>query len=225
MKAWELMGMKEKRWMKLTLRNRIRLATWLYLGWRYAGEGTKTQVAYESGSVPGSLVVDPGATDRYTNCSTLTTSSYMAVRPDIAWTDQEYGDMQVFYDRLPNHDCPIDAIERVDAGTRVTASEPDAEGKWPKIGIDDLKPGMYLCQGVKYCYWNDTKDAWKFAGHAFYVQVLPEDHPEEILIVESWGSWSRGGVGPRWKYSTIEKLHSTYELAVHLALLKDDDGD
>jgi len=96
---------------------RLAVCSLPYMGWGY--ESPPTGVAYRSGWLPpGLLVQGQGDID----CSTFTASVLMAMYPQAPWTEREYGDLQVFRDRLPdNPDSPIQAVERMCIGGSLTA--------------------------------------------------------------------------------------------------------
>jgi len=113
---WALCGLDEDEWCALPLGVRLRLAASCYLGWGYARD--YPHVAYRSPGVPESLI---SAVDRATNCSTLTASLLTACYPRAGWDLDDYGDLQVYADRLPARpDAPCQAAERRGASSRTT---------------------------------------------------------------------------------------------------------
>jgi hypothetical protein len=162
MHAWDAANLDKATWVALPLGLRIRLAAYPFLGWayRYAAPATPYTTALTSG-----LALEG---DRTTNCSTLTTTILGAVYPDAAWTSREYGDLQVFADRLPSYpDSPIRAVQRMGVGSPV----------------DDFDAsGWYLCQG----WWSLGA---KPSGHA----VLIEARPDGIWVLQA-----SSGIGPTW---------------------------
>lgn len=186
MAAWEMHGLTLAEWMSRPLDTRIRLAAAPYMcGWKYGGP----KVAFESPSVPTSLV---STTERLTNCSTLTASVLTATYGDRPWTSQEYGDLQVFADRLPaNPDSPIDAVVRLGIGDRTVTY---LTGHW------------HLLQG-----WRSLNPP---SGHAMLVFAFPDGR---LLVLESS---SINGIGPRYKVVTQAELAAAYKHSRYLAILK-----
>lgn len=189
--AWDSAGLSRDEWLERPLDVRIRLAAAPYLvGWRYSLSSPR--VAYSSPSVPDSLV--GGA--RVTNCSTLTASLLTSVYADRPWTGREYGDLQVFADRLPSTpDAPILAGYRMGIASPVDAF---AAGRW------------HIVQG-----WRRLGS--KPSGHAFL--VLAGEDPEAIVVLEA--SSLEGGIGPRYKPTTASALREQYAAALFLGVLSE----
>jgi len=176
-------------WLQHALDVRIRLAAAPYMvGWSYSLSSPR--VAYPSPGVPSSLV----GGSRVTNCSTLTASLLTSVFADRPWTTREYGDLQVFADRLPSApDAPIRAALRMGIAEETHRFLSD---RW------------HLVQG-----WRRLGS--KPSGHAFL--VLAGEDPEELLVLEA--SSLEGGIGPRYKSTTATKLREQYGAALYLGVL------
>jgi hypothetical protein len=158
------------------------------LGWSYSFASPR--VAYASPGIPSSLV--GGA--RVTNCSTLTASLLTSVFADRPWTSREYGDLQVFADRLPDTpDSPIRAALRMGIAER---TEQFLAKRW------------HLVQG-----WRSLGS--RPLGHAFL--VLAGDEPEDLLVLEA--SSRENGIGPRYKQSTATALAEEYGAGLYLGAL------
>lgn len=190
MNAWHLCGLSRADWVALGLSVRIRLAASLYLGWYY--DHADPHVAYESPGIPAGLVRNGRTAYAGIDCSTLTASVLTACYPDAPWTSREYGDLQVFEDRLPaNPSAPVTACIRM----RIAHMQPDLTlGRW------------HIVQG-----WR-TLDP-RPSGHAFLVQA----GPGTALVLEST-SWR--GIGPRWRYTTPTSLRDAYPAGLYIARLE-----
>lgn len=184
--AWSLAGLSREAWRALPLDVRIHLAAAPYLGWRY--DLTRPRLAYCSPSVPESLV----GGKRVTNCSTLTSSVLTASFPTNPWTLREYGDLQVFADRLlDNPDSPIQAVERVGVGSRVSDF---VEGLW------------HLVQGLR------SKEPYR--GHAILVRAFADGN---LRVLEA--SSREGGIGPRWRWTDRAGLDVDFPADMFIAAL------
>lgn len=190
MTAWEQAGLGVTEFEALPLGARIAVAALPYQGWGYGGP----RVAYESGSVPSTLV----GGERKTNCSTLTVSVLMAVYNRVDWTLREYGELQVFGDELrahPEGDSPIHAVTRHGVGRQV----PDFEDGW------------HLVQG-----WRRL-DPDRPSGHAFLVMSTGS---RACAVLESTSlDRDGGGDGPSWRATTHAALRDMYPAALHIAHL------
>lgn len=191
MSPWQLAGLDLAGFRRLPLFARLHIAAAPYVGWRY--DLARPRVAYPSPAVPHSLV-DPAA--GVTNCSTLTASVLTAAYPDADWTPREYGDLQVFADRLPGYpDAPIRALERVGVGSRVdrpTASTAYLVQLWRQTGA---KPG-------------------DFRGHAVIVLRYSDGR---LRLLEATSR--EGGLGARWRDVTIDELEAEGRAAIYYGAL------
>jgi hypothetical protein len=194
--AWEIAGLSRAEWVRHALDIRIRLAAGPYLdSWDY--DLRTARVLYD---LPDAMRADrvelaPGDA-RLTNCSTLTTSLLTSCFPDAPWTVQEYGDLQVFGDRLPgNPDAPVQAVVRMGVGKAVAQHVP---GAW------------HLVQG-----WRTFEPSGpRYSGHAFL--VLADRDGDGCLVLEAT---SRRSIGPRYRRSTWADLRREYGHSLHLAAL------
>lgn len=186
--AWDCAGLDVGHWLQRSVDARIRLSAAPYMvGWGYSSGSPR--VAYESPGVPSSLVLG----SRVTNCSTLTASILTSVFADRPWSGREYGDLQVFADRLPNSpDAPIRAAERMAVATPV---EELVRGRW------------HLVQG-----WRSLGSSP--SGHAFF--ALAGDDIENPLVLEAT---SIDGEGPRYKQKSMADLRDYYRTAMYFGLL------
>jgi hypothetical protein len=200
--AWEISGLDADYWEKHALDIRIRLAAAGYLGgdWNYSL--TKPKVLYDmpdemrANSLEISELELKDGDNRVTNCSTMTASILTSVYPSAPWSVQDYGDLQVFGDRLPAHpDSPIRAVERVGVGQRVGLLMP---GRW------------HLVQGWRR--FDPNKPS--YSGHAFL--VLADDNGDVDQVLEAT---SIDNIGPRYKRTTLEGLRKQYPKGLHLAVL------
>ena len=116
--------------------------------------------------------------------------------PDAPWTDREYGDLQVYADRLPAHPgSPIEAVARMGVGISVTTL---ARGRW------------HLVQG-----WRTfDPQTPRYSGHAFL--VLAAHSGDSITVLEAT---SLSNEGPRYRSTTLTALRAEYPAGVHLGLL------
>jgi hypothetical protein len=194
--AWVMGGLQRDHWLQHSLDIRIRIAAAPYMqGWGYSLSGPK--VLYDLPDAMGADRIEwSSGGAKLTNCSTLTTSLMTSVRPDCPWTLQEYGDLQVFGDRLPdNPDAPVQAVARMGAGVAVTDPRP---GAW------------HLVQG-----WRTFEPSIpKWSGHAFL--VLADRVGEGLLMLEAS---SRRNVGPRYRRTTWAGLRGEYPAGLYLAAL------
>jgi hypothetical protein len=136
------------------------------------------------------LAVASTAAERIINCSTLTASILTAAYPDRPWGRQEYGDLQVFADRLPSRpNAPIMAAVRM----RVA------------VAVDLLPDGWSLVQGWRR--FSPTP-----SGHA--VLVLRDG--ARALVLEST---SQALLGPRLRETTPEALRSEFSAGLYVGRL------
>jgi hypothetical protein len=195
--AWAVAGLTRREWVRHALDIRIRIAAGPYLdSWDYSIEWGKAKVLYDLPDAMGAEGVEWKAGDgRLTNCSTLTASLLTSVYPDAPWTMREYGDLQVFKDRLDagQTDSPIRAVERMGIGKRV---DKPTEGKW------------HLVQG-----WRSLDPP---RGHAFLVLAFDDVN---LQVLEAT---SRRSIGPRYKTTTLAELQREYSKALHWAALSKD---
>ena len=181
-------GLTEASWCRHALDIRIRLAAAPYMvGWGYSVSSPR--VAFESPGVPSSLV--GGA--RLTNCSTLTASLLTSAFPDHPWTEREYGDLQVFADRLPESPwSPISAAVRMGVAKSTTDFHPR---RWS------------LVQGWRSLGANPS-------GHAFL--AFADSDSESLLVLEAT---SIDGIGPRYKTTTATALRESYPAGLYIGVL------
>lgn len=190
--AWGAAGLTRDCWERHSLDIRIRLAAAPYMqGWSYSLSQPGVLWDLPADMKASSLVGRSTAT----NCSTLTTSLLTSVWPTRPWGLLEYGDLQVFGNRLPSTDSPVRAVVRVGVGVAVTTW---ACGEW------------YLVQGVR----RGPEDPAGFSGHAFLVLCLGEG------VLQVLEATSRSGLGPRYRDTTPEALAAEYPAALHLARLQ-----
>jgi len=184
MNAWDLCGLTEEGWLDLPLGVRLRLAASCYLGWGYARD--YPHVPFHAPGLPEKLY---SVVDRNTNCSTFTASLLMAVYPREAWTAEDYGDLQVYADRLPARpDSPCQAVERHGLGTRVAAP---VVGRW------------HLMQGWRIF-------GAKPSGHGIFVYARSAD----LLVLEAATS-----PGPRWRPVSLGALAREYPAGLYASVL------
>jgi hypothetical protein len=191
-KAWEAAGVDLDQWLARKVGLRIRLAAAPYMvGWGYSLGSPR--VAYPSPGVPESLV----GGERVTNCSTLTASLVTSVFADRPWTSREYGDLQVFADRLPDSpDAPIRAAVRMDVAIE---TESFVAKRW------------HIVQG-----WRSL--GAKPSGHAFLVRA--GEDAESLLVLEATSRG--GGIGPRYLSTTASALRKEYGAGLFLGVLSRD---
>lgn len=194
--AWDLAGLTRAQWLGQGLDQRLRLAAGPYIdGWGY--DLRDARVLYD---LPDAMRADrieiSAGEPRLTNCSTLTTSLLTSVYPDAPWTLQEYGDLQVFADRLPAHPAsPIEAVERMGVGR---ATVDPAPGCW------------HLVQG-----WRTfDPQTPRYSGHAFL--VLADGNGDGVQVLEAT---SRRGIGPRYRSATWADLRDEYPAGLYIAAL------
>jgi hypothetical protein len=200
--AWEIAGLTQDYWCEHSLDIRIRLAAAGYLGgdWSYSLSAPKVLYDLPAAMYADSLEISEtqlaDGENRITNCSTMTVSVLTSVYPDAPWSQEDYGDLQVYADRLPGRpDSPIDAVERAGVGTRVDALVP---GRW------------HLVQG-----WRTFDPSIpRYSGHAFL--VLADDTGDIDQVLEAT---SLSNIGPRYKEITFAKLQSDYSEGLYLAVL------
>ncbi len=192
MSPWELAGVSESEFRRMPIRARLAIASACFLGWRYSL--TVPRVPFKAGSLPASLVVEAASV---TNCSTLAAAVLMACYPEAPWTLEEYGDLQVYADRLPSKpDAPILAIERVGIGARVAAPVANA---------------VHLVQG-----WRKVgASAADFRGHA--VIVATDSDPARLRVLEATSRSSN--LGARWRSTTLEDFRREFPAAIHFGAL------
>jgi hypothetical protein len=194
--AWDIAGLTREEWVRHSLDVRIRIAAGPYLdSWDY--DIRKGKVIYDLPDAMRADKVEWAAGDeRVTNCSTLTASLLTSCFPDAPWTLREYGDLQVFGDRLPeNPDAPIQAVIRMGIGTN-SGSVPN---RW------------HLVQG-----WRTfIPETPKYSGHAFL--VLSDKQGDGILLLEAT---SRRNIGPRYRRTTWTELGREYTQGLHVAVLE-----
>ena len=193
--AWEAAGMTQEYWGKHALDIRIRLAAQPYMdgSWGYDLGSPAVLWDLPSAMRAGRIV----GRSKKTNCSTLTTSLITSVFPDAPWSSQEYGDLQVFGDRLPATDSPVLAALRMSVGKAVDKFQ---MGEW------------HLVQGVRRLPSNPKG----FSGHAFLVNSL-SDGGLEVLEATS-----RQGIGPCYRQATEDELRAQYVAGLHIAVLRGD---
>ena len=195
-RAWDFGGLPQGEWVRHSLDIRIRIAAAPYMqGWTYSLSNAK--VLYDLPDAMGADRVEWEEGDaKVTNCSTLTTSLLTSVYPDAPWTLREYGDLQVFADRLPSHpDSPIEAVRRMGVGEPVPEL---VHGQW------------HLVQGWRTF---DPKTP-RYSGHAFLVLAARSGDGIEVLEASS-----RRSVGPRWRATTWASIKAEYPAGLFIAVL------
>lgn len=200
--AWEAAGLTQSHWLKHSLDIRLRLAAQPYMdgGWSYSLSSPKILWAPPAGMRIDKLVY--GAGSKVTNCSTLTCSLITSVRPDVGWTVEDYGDLQVYADRLPDRpDSPIQAVVQQGIAERVDG--PVAR-RW------------CLVQGVRELTVENGALA-SFSGHAFMVRR----DGTTLTVIEATSRKDADGlpIGPRYRQTTREDLVQEYKYALYWALL------
>jgi hypothetical protein len=186
--AHQVAGLTLDEWQRHSTDIRIRLAAAPYLvGWSYSRNAS---VIYALPTQMGAGRIE-GLSYR-TACTHLTISILTAVWPGAPWTAREYGDLQVYADRLPfSPDAPVKAIVRMGIGEAVGEA---VIGHW------------HLVQG-----WRRLGDAP--AGHAFLVLDLGRNG---VQVLEAS---SRGNVGPRYRYTSWADLRAQYPAGLHIGVL------
>ena len=194
--AWDIAGLARAEWEMLPLDTRLRIAAGPYLdSWGY--DLARARVLYDLPDAMRADRVELGPGDsRLTNCSTLTTSLLTSCYPSAPWTVEEYGDLQVFADRLPDRpDAPVQAVVRMGIGRAVQS---------PTLGV------WHLVQG-----WRTFDPTGpRYSGHALL--VLGDPNGEGVQVLEAT---SRRGIGPRYRRSTWSELRREYGYSLHLAVL------
>jgi hypothetical protein len=191
-KPWELAGMTQAAFRRMPIRSRLAVVSACFLGWRYSL--TVPRVPFKVGSLPASLVTEGASV---TNCSTLTAAALMACYPEAPWTLEEYGDFQVFADRLPDKpNAPILAIERVGIGSRVAAPVANA---------------VHLVQG-----WRKAgATAADFRGHA--VIVTTDEDATRLRVLEATSRSSN--LGARWRSTPLDDFRRDFPAAIYFGAL------
>ena len=191
MHAWDAAGLTRAEWTRHSLDVRIRLAVAPYLDGTWGYNRRTPRVLWDLPNEMGAakIVWQPGQV-RETNCSTVTTSVVAECHPLVPWSLLDYGDLQVFADRLPATDTPNECVERHGLGVRVDGFQ---DGHW------------CLVQGVRRL----PSDPRGFSGHAYL--VLREG--DSVLVFEAT---SIDGIGPRYRRTTAAELHAQYPAALHI---------
>jgi len=200
--AWEIAGCTKNYWCKQSLDVRIRLASAGYLGgdWSYSLSSPKVLYDLPSAMKADSLEISElqlaDGDNRVTNCSTMTVSLLTSVYPNAPWSQEDYGDLQVYADRLPGQPgSPIDAVERAGVGERVDVLVP---GRW------------HLVQG-----WRTFDPSVpRYSGHAFLVLAGDDGDIDQVLEATSLSN-----IGPRYKEITFADLLEDYPEGLYLAVL------
>ena len=193
--AWEVAGLTEADWVRHSLDIRIRIAAAPYMdGWGY--DIASPKVLYDLPDAMHADGIEWASGAKVTNCSTLTCSLLTSVCPDVPWGVQEYGDLQVYADRLPDEpDAPVQAVARMGIGFVAQGLTP---GQW------------HLVQG-----WRTfDPQTPRYSGHAFL--VLADDTGDGIEVLEAT---SLGGVGPRYRSTSWAELVSDYSAGIYVATL------
>jgi hypothetical protein len=189
--AWEVAGLTREEWVRHALDIRIRIAAGPYLsGWGY--HRTAPKVLYDLPDAMRADGIEVEADEALViNCSTQTVSLLTSAFPDAPWSLREYGDMQVFGDRLPDSpDAPVRAAERMGIGRSEAGP---VMGEW------------HLVQG-----WRTLNPP---NGHAFL--VLFDD--DGLLVLEAT---SRRGIGPRYRRTTLALLKLEYDAGLFWCVLE-----
>ena len=200
--AWDISGLSIDYWGEHSLDVRIRLAAAGYLGgdWSYSLSAPKVLYDLPSAMRADSLEISELQLDygdnRITNCSTMTVSLLTSVYPNAPWSQEDYGDLQVYADRLPGQPgSPIDAVERAGVGERVDALVP---GRW------------HLVQG-----WRTFEPSIpRYSGHAFLVLAGDDGDIDQLLEATSLSN-----IGPRYKEITFAQLQKDYSKGLYMAVL------
>lgn len=188
-RVWDAAGLSQREWEWHSVDMRLRIAAAPYMDgtWSYGGP----RVLWE---LPAAMHVRSLESGKHRiNCSTLTTSLLTAVFPSAPWTVQEYGDLQVFADRLPATDSPVQAVQRMQIGAIVNGF---VDGRW------------HVVQGVR----RGPDHNRGFSGHA----LLARSDGARVQVIEST---SLSNHGPRYRLTTAAELWNEFPSALHLAAL------
>lgn len=157
-----------------------------YEGWTY--HRTQVGAAHGLGSVPRSVT---GSRRRQTNCSTFLADVVMALYPDAGWTSTDYGDIQVYEDRLPDYPASmVGAMVRRGVGREV----------------DGPSGGLHVLQG-----W-----ARRWSGHQMF--VVDDDPGAGRLLVIDANIGRREAVAATW--TTLDALRERYSYETSWAQLR-----
>lgn len=143
----------------LPLKFRMRVLISRFVGWRHAwSHGTHVRFPTPFGPF-GQLhrLVNPD--HPYTDCSSFATYVIMCAYPEVAWTEEDYGDMVVYADRLPERPhSSQEALERRGVGSRLHDPEAVPVGTWfafqgwrqlPTVRRPDIKPSGHMALAEK----------------------------------------------------------------------------
>ncbi|NRA04372.1 MAG: hypothetical protein HRU00_17425 [Myxococcales bacterium] len=198
--AWQAAGMDSpEHWERHGLEMRIRLAAQPYMDGSWGYDLHEPAVLWTlPEDMRASKVV---GRSKKTNCSTLTTSLITSAHPTKPWTLLEYGDLQVFGERLPATDTPIQAVVRMGLGEAV-------EGF--------VNRRMHLVQGVRRL----PGDPKGFSAHAYLVRKRKDG---TLMVIEATSLKGANGqpIGPRYRRASIDDLRKQYPAALHIAVLED----
>ena len=207
--AWQLSGLDETYWEKHALDIRIRLAAAPYVAdWGY--HLTEPRTLYD---IPDAMhadrieVTEAGlayASNRVTNCSTMTMSILTSIYPSAPWDTTAYKQLQLYAEEvLENPDSPVDCVVAVGVGTRVDSF---VDGEW------------HLVQGIRKHTVVDGV-LTSFSGHAFLV----ERRGDVLHVLEATSIKDSSGqqIGPRYKITTEADLRDRYPKALYIAVLKE----
>jgi len=133
-------------------------------------------------------LIDPS--HRFIDCSSQTTYVEMSIFPEVAWNEDDYGDMQTFADRLPDRPfCSVEATERRGVGSRVLNPSYLPVGTWGKVqGWRRLGPSP--------------------SGHSMLFEVL------EGGLLRIWQSSIKVPDGPGYYVTSAAALKSDYSTAI-----------
>lgn len=182
----------------LPLPARLRYAAADLLGWRYAHTSGAVRFPRPFGPFGADHpLVDPAG--RAIDCSSMSTYLVMRAFPWVAWTDQDYGDLQVFSDRIMEEPrrpyAPIEAVEHRGVGSRVRDPE--------------VLPVGAIC--LVQVWRSLPPDVPR--GHALIAEVMPRG-------IHLWHSTDKhGGIGPCTEPSTWDALRKQAPAGMMVAAL------
>ena len=146
-----------------------------YKGWTY--HRTQVGAAHGAGAMPLSVTA---SRRRQTNCSTFLADVVMALYPNAGWTSTDYGDVQVYADRLPDYPASmVRAMVRRGVGREV----------------DGPMGGVHVVQG-----W-----VRPWVGHQM---IVVDDDPAGRLLVIDANVGRAEAVAMSW--TTLDALRERY---------------
>lgn len=200
--AWDIAGVTKEYWLEHSLDIRIRLSAAPYIAdWGYSLTAPRSLYDIPEGMHADKLEVSEAGLsesgNRVTNCSTMTMSIITSCFPDANWTLYSYEQLQLYAEHVQDSpDSPIAAVEEAGVAHGVVMFE---ENEW------------HLVQGIRELVVTDDK-LTKFSGHAFL--VLKKNG--RLIVLEAT---SRGGVGPRYRPTTLAELEREYPHSLFIAVL------